>query len=247
MQVELVEVDALGHGLGPVRLPDFHAHVAPSGQLRVAEIGGQVFVQRHGLRLAHPHEDDAHALLGRIGARAQLADERRVRALDQARHALAGPVEDVAMVRAGDGALELADAQRQPRPAVRTPVAQRGDLARLVAKEDEVVAKHLQGHGLPAHLPGLEGRVPVLPEPELGAVVERPDLGGAVRLLDRALRHLVVTVHAAEGVHGRSSSCDCQAWGIQGQYLAIAPASTRRSKPVIISASSEARNTAARA
>ncbi len=38
-----------------------------------------------------------------------------------------------------------------------------------------------------------------------------------------------------------------QAVGIQGQYFAIAPASTRRSRPVIISASSEARKTAARA
>ena len=38
-----------------------------------------------------------------------------------------------------------------------------------------------------------------------------------------------------------------QAFGIHGQYLAIAPPSTRRSNPVTISASSEARNTAARA
>ena len=37
------------------------------------------------------------------------------------------------------------------------------------------------------------------------------------------------------------------AFGFQGQYLAIAPASTRRSVPVIISASSEARKTTARA
>ena len=40
---------------------------------------------------------------------------------------------------------------------------------------------------------------------------------------------------------------DSQAWGTQGQYLAMAPPSTRRSAPVIISASSEARNTQARA
>ena len=38
---------------------------------------------------------------------------------------------------------------------------------------------------------------------------------------------------------------EAQAFGIHGQYLAIAPPSTRRSKPVIISASSEARKTAA--
>src|ERR1700730_17973325 len=38
-----------------------------------------------------------------------------------------------------------------------------------------------------------------------------------------------------------------RAWGTQGQYFAMAPASTRRSAPVIISASSEARKTQARA
>jgi hypothetical protein len=36
-----------------------------------------------------------------------------------------------------------------------------------------------------------------------------------------------------------------QACGLHGQYLAIAPASTRMSPPVIISAASEARKTAA--
>ena len=201
VQVELVEVDALRHRLGPVRLPDLHAHEAPSRQLRVGQLRGQVLVERHGRRLAHPHEDDAHPLLRRIGAGAELADEGGIGTLDQAGHALPRAVEDVAVIRAGDGALELAEAEGQPRAAVRAPVAEGDDGAGLVAKEDEVVAEHLEVHGLAAHLPGLDGRVPVLPESQPGAVVERPDLRGAVGLLHGVLRHRVSTIRAARRVH----------------------------------------------
>ena len=117
------------------------------------------------------------------------------------------PVEDVAVVRAGDGALELAEAEGQPRAAVRAPVAEGDDGAGLVAKEDEVVAEHLQVHGLAAHLPGLDGRVPVLPESQPGAVVERPDLRGAVGLLHGALRHPGTAVRAARRVHEGHLPC----------------------------------------
>jgi peptide/nickel transport system permease protein len=51
----------------------------------------------------------------------------------------------------------------------------------------------------------------------------------------------------APGLCAQRSRLAHGAWGIHGQYLAMAPPSTRRSNPVIISESSEARNTAARA
>ena len=84
----------------------------------------------------------------------------------------------------------------------------------------------------------------------------RPGAGGARRGVGTGRRPLARGVALAFRVRrdgaaerligGRLDGAD-QPLGIQGQYFAIAPPSTRRSKPVTISASSEARNTAARA
>src|SRR5262249_49474045 len=82
--------------------------------------------------------------------------------------------------------------------------AERGDRARLVAEEDELVSQHGQVHGLAAHLPCLDGRIPVLAEAQLRAVVEGADLGGAIRLLHRALGEPAAAVSAVWGVHGAS-------------------------------------------
>ena len=76
VQVELVEVDTLGHRLRPVRLPDLHAQVSPSRELRIGQLGGEILVEGDGGRLAHPHEDDAHALFRGIRPGPELADER---------------------------------------------------------------------------------------------------------------------------------------------------------------------------
>src|SRR5262249_23604387 len=139
VEVELVEVDALGQGLRPVRFPHLDAEEAAPRQFGSGELRGKVLVEGHGLRLAHPHEHDAHPLLGGIGAGAQLADERRVRPLDEPGDAAADAVEDVAVIRTGDRALELAHAQGEAGATMRAPVAESGHRARRVAEEHELV------------------------------------------------------------------------------------------------------------
>src|SRR5262249_14923048 len=174
---------------------------AGSRQLRIGELRGKIVVEGHGLGLAHPHEDDAHALRGRIGAGPELADEWRVGALDQSGDAAAGAVEDIAVIRAGHRALELAQPKGETGPAVRAPAAETGDRARLVAEEDELVPQHGQVHGLAAHLPRLDGGIPVLAEAQFRAVVEGADLGGAVRFLHRALGEPAAAVSAGLRIH----------------------------------------------
>src|SRR5215471_6970702 len=201
VEVELVEVDALGHGLRPVRFPHLDAEEAAPRQLGIGELRGKVLVEGHGLRLAHPHEHDAHPLLGGIGARAQFADERRLGPLDEPGDAAAGAVEDVAVIRAGHRALEFAESQREACATMRAPVAESGHRTRLVAEEHELVAEHGQVDGLAAHPLRHHGGIPVLAETQLRAVVEGADLGSAVRLLHRALGESAVAVTAALGIH----------------------------------------------
>src|SRR5262250_56679 len=201
VEVELVEVDALGHGLRPVRFPHLDAEEAAPRQLGIGELSGKVLVEGHGLRLAHPHEHDAHPLLGGIGARAQLADERRLGPLDEPGDAAAGAVEDVAVIRAGYRALEFAESQGEACATMRAPVAESGHRTRLVAEEHELVAEHGQVDGLAAHPFRHHGGIPVLAETQLRAVVEGADLGSAVRLLHRALGESAVAVTAALGIH----------------------------------------------
>src|SRR4030095_16373279 len=190
----------LRDGLGPVRFPELHAEIARAGERGVQELGRQIVVERHRRRLAHPDEDDAQALFGRKRPCAELARERRVGALDEPGHALPGAVEDVAMVRTGRRALELAETERESRPAMWTPIAQRDDLPRLVPEEHEIFAEHLEMRGRATYLARPDARIPVLPKPQLRAVVERADLRRPVRLPHRALRVVRLTVHVAHPV-----------------------------------------------
>ena len=207
VEVVLVVVDALPHRLRPVRVPHLHADVAGRADLGILELPRQIFFERHRRRLSHPDEHDAVALRGGIALGPHLRRQGGVDGLDQPGHALPRLVEHVAVVGAGDRALEIAQAVGEPRAAVRAPVGQRDHLALLAAEEHELLAEHLQAdRPLAADLLGLDARIPVLAEAEPRAEVERPDLRGALRLfLDRGLAALFLLFRLVKRLeHGRT-------------------------------------------
>src|SRR5262249_32952938 len=148
----------------------------------------------HRRRLSHPDEDDAVALGGGIASGPHLRRQRGVDRLDEPRHALPGLVEHVAVVRAGDGALEVAQAVGEARAAVRAPVGQRDHLALLAAEEHDLLAQHLEtDRALAADLLRLDPGIPVLAEAEPRAIIEGTDLRGSSGfVLDLALAGLLL-------------------------------------------------------
>ena len=165
VEVELVVVDALVHGLGPVGLPHLDPGVFPSGEGRVGELVREVLFEGDGVGLSHPDQDNALPLGGWVDAGAHLVDQGGLGALDEAGDALTRLVESVAVVGTGDGPFELAEAPGESGAAVGAPFVEGNYFAVLAPEQDEFLPEHLDVLGLASHFLDPNAGVPVLTEP----------------------------------------------------------------------------------
>ena len=182
VNLAVVGVAGVLHGEGPVHGPNLG--VALDGDFGVKELFGDVFFEGDGFGLAHPDVDDALVGLGGVVAGFELGGELGIGAVGEGGDALAGAVEGVAVVGAGDEALELvvalavADAAGEVGPAVGAGVLEGGDLVAGVAEEDDLVAADAEGDGLALDVLLLDAGVPVLAVARFGDVVVEADAGG---------------------------------------------------------------------
>ena len=182
MNLPVVGVPGVFHGQGPVDGPDLHVNV-PSDVL-FEELLGQVLLQGHGLSDSHPDEDQAPVGAGRVVAGFELGLELGLGTVGESRDALTRAVEGVAVIGAGDVALELpvplagAYSSGKEGPPVGTGVGQGRHFVVGVPEEDYLLPQQSQGHRLAPDLLVLHRRVPVFPVTQDGHVVVHADARG---------------------------------------------------------------------